>query len=130
MLPNGNFALFPKKPKNKWATESFYCKKEVLLKDSLQDMMKTISRDASLHQIYTYHCIRVSLIKCLKENDVPNDKTEAGINQKSDTSIERYNKSLTSCKKRKISETIAEQVRGSSALSVTLKQIGFTRANA
>lgn len=121
MLPTQNSALFPK-PKNKWTQESFYCEKEVLGKNSLQDFMKTISRDANLHNTYTNHCIRVSLVTWLKENDIPNDQIKAVTNQKSDASIERYNKRMTSAKKRSLSEKITEQLRGSSttaALSTT-----------
>jgi len=82
-------------------------------------MMKTISRDAGLHNIYTNHCIRVSLVTWLKENDIPNDQIKAVTNQKSNASIERYNKRLTSCKKRKISETITQQLRGPSTSTET-----------
>ena len=113
MLPTQNPALFPK-PKSKWTRESFYCEKEVLGKNSLQDLMKTISRDANLHNTYTNHCIRVSLVTWLKENNVANDEIKAVTNQKSDASIERYNKRMTSAKKRKLSEKITEQLRGSS----------------
>ena len=119
MLPTENTALFPK-PKTKWTRESFYCEKEVLGKNSLHDFMKTISRDANLHNVYTNHCIRVSLVTWLKENDVPNDEIKAVTNQKSDASIDRYNKRMTSAKKRKLSEKITEQLRSSTANTVAL----------
>lgn len=55
----------------------------------------------------------------MKENDVPRDRIKAVTNQKSKALIERYNKHQTSGKKRKISETITEQLRGPSTSTET-----------
>lgn len=55
----------------------------------------------------------------MKENDVSRDRIKAVTYQKSKALIERYNKRQTSGKKRKISETITEQLRGPSTSTET-----------
>lgn len=117
-LPESGEVLFPK-PKSKWNDLEYYCEREVLGKNTLNDFMKTISREARLSKVYTNHCIRVSLVTWLKENDVPNDQIKAVTNQKSDASIERYNKRMNTAQKRKISEKITEGLRGTTANSCT-----------
>jgi hypothetical protein len=75
-LPSENLALFPK-IKAKWDKNHYYCEKGVVGKNLLQEMMKTISKDAGLSKAYTNHCPRVSLVTWLKEKEFSNDEIKS-----------------------------------------------------
>lgn len=75
-LPSENLALFPK-VKAKWDQNNYYCQKEVVGKNMLHELMKTISKEAGLSKLYTNHCPRVSLVTWLKEKEFSNDEIKA-----------------------------------------------------
>lgn len=104
--------LFPKCKVN-WEPESWYCKNQPLGKNSLNDMMKSISKRAQLNAKYTNHCIRSTVVTTLKRSGFDEEACMAVTGHKSRASIERYDKrkaaeKMTFSEKKKISEALSE----------------------
>ena len=78
--------LFPKCTKNSFSSLA------VLGKDSLGNFMKTVSRNANLENMYTNHCIRVSVVTILQEKGIPNEEIAKVTGHKNPMSVHRYSR--------------------------------------
>ena len=89
-LPGNN--LFPKHKTN-WDASHWYCDNAPLGKNSLNEMMKSVSKRAELTKIYTNHqCIRSKVITTLKRKGFNEEACMAVTGHKSNASIARYDK--------------------------------------
>lgn len=108
-LPNDSTTLFPK-PKINWTKGTWYCQKEPLGKNTLNDMMKQISIRAELKTQYTNHCIRATTVTTMKDQGFSDKEVMAVTGQKSFSTIDRYNKrnsKLTFNEKKVISKALS-----------------------
>lgn len=88
LLPENTFenTLFPKCTKNSFSSMA------LLGKDSLGNFMKTVSKNANLKNIYTNHCIRVSVVTILQEKGIPNEEIAKVTGHKNPMSVHRYSR--------------------------------------
>ena len=91
-------------------TESWYCNVP-LGKNTLGDLMKSISREANLSQIYTNHSIRATAVTVLDHSNVEAMHIMRVSGHKSESSIRSYARRLSENKQREISTTLAEACR-------------------
>ena len=91
-------------------TESWYCNAP-LGKNTLGDLMKSISREANLSQIYTNHSIRATAVTVLDHSNVEARHIMRVSGHKSESSIRSYARRLSENKQREISTTLAEACR-------------------
>ena len=130
--------LFPK-PKTNWKNNDWYCLKEPLGKNSLNDMMKTISKRAKLSQTYTNHCIRSTVVTTLRGKGFSKRECMAVTGHKAGSSIDLYdkrfnNEKMTYTEKKKISEALSEgmnddQLTNETALIIQGKQEATCKAS-
>lgn len=107
--------LFHKAVKN-WSSDSeiWYCPKGVLGKNTLNEMMKKISSAATLSRSYTNHCIRATVVTELKEANIPVEDIQVVTGHKNRTSVDRYIKNVSHCKKQKLSAALSASLKGNS----------------
>lgn len=105
-IPESNNSLFPIPIKNWQRSKFWYCDKKGLEKDSKGLFMKTISKEASLSQLYTNHCVRVTTISELKCQGYSNEDICLVTGHKNPASVSRYVRQRTDSQKRKVSESL------------------------
>jgi len=98
-LPGDN--LFPKPSKDSW-----YSPNQVQGKHTLHNFMKKISTNAQLSQTYNNHCVRATVVTELHNKGYAVEHIQAVTGHKRPESVYRYLKSISSEKKRKISNAI------------------------
>ena len=76
-----------------------------------RDLMKSISREANLSQIYTNHSIRATAVTVLDHSNVEARHIMRVSGHKSESSIRSYARRLSENKQREISTTLAEACR-------------------
>ena len=83
--------LFPK-PLTKFNSNSqrWYCEKGVLGKNSLDNLMSTLSKELSLSKRYTNHCVRVTGITVLREQGKSDEEIASVSGHKNAANIQRY----------------------------------------
>ena len=79
-------------------------------KDTLGNVMKSISEKAKLSQIYTNHCICHSVIDVLDENNFEARHIMAHTGHKSESSIRQYASKCPPKKRREMSECLAKSL--------------------
>ena len=105
--------LFPK-PKTNWGTDDgWYCQKEPLGKNRLNDMMRSISERANFKSLYTNHCIRSTVVTTLRQKGFSDEDCMAVTGHKSRSSVQRYdkrssNEKLSFSEKRRISQALSD----------------------
>ena len=107
--------LFPKplKLKKNCAVDSqpWYSDCQVLGKNKLNDLMKIISENAGLSQIYTNHCIRATVVTEMAEKGYQMEDIMGVTGHKRTDSVQRYIKRITPTKKMKISNDLSESLQ-------------------
>uniref|UniRef100_A0A1I8FWV1 Phage_integrase domain-containing protein n=1 Tax=Macrostomum lignano TaxID=282301 RepID=A0A1I8FWV1_9PLAT len=111
-FPPGVEALFPKPIKVRADSDVWYSAKQVLGKNTLNDMMKNISRRAGLQLEYTNHCVRASVVTYLAEagHSVREIKTVTG--HRTDAAVDRYVKRISEKRKQQISNSLTSALHG------------------
>lgn len=94
MLIKDSANLFPKPYVNEAKTHSqmTFCKKQVIGKHSIDNLMPHLSAKLHLSQRYTNHCIRVTMVTVLKENGYSNSDIARVTGHKNPLSVERYSR--------------------------------------
>jgi len=105
-IPESNKSLFPLSEKNWFRSSMWYCKSRGLGRNTLETMMKTISKDAGLSTSYTNHCVRVTVVTELKEQGFSNEDITNVTGHKSASSVSRYYRQRNDSEKRKLSESL------------------------
>lgn len=121
-LPDGNDTLFPK-PCLSFGNESYY-RKLVLGKNTLNEMMKTISIHAKLSEHYTNHCIRCTVVSELNNKGYTISEIQTVTGQKRAESVQRYIKRTTQTKKQKMSNDLSNSLHGSGDIQTEVRNIG------
>ena len=80
-------------------------------RDTLNEAMKTLSKDADLSQKYTNHCIRATTVTNLNEKGFEAKDIMATTGHKSENSIKAYVSRCPENKCRKMSEALAEPLK-------------------
>lgn len=92
-LPQENPSVFPKplttykKPISQW-----YCSSKVLGKNSLGNLLSTLSDQLNLSKRYTNHCVRVTTVQVLREQGYQNEDIALVTGHKNPNSVQRYAK--------------------------------------
>ena len=95
------------KPKKKIrGNETEWYENQVVGRDPLNEMMKTLSEDANLSRIYTNHSIRATCLTKLDEAGFEIRHMQAVSGHKSEESIKAYSKKCPETKKREMSEAL------------------------
>jgi len=92
--------LFPLPRKNDFSSEA------VLGKDTLGKFMSNLSTNADLHQTYTNHCVRVTVVSVLKNRGYSNEEVASITGHKNVTSVQRYARHLNNSSLQKISDSL------------------------
>lgn len=108
--------LFPKPLKRYPENGFWYCGKSQLGKNTLGNLMKSISTRACLRKAYTNHCIRATVVCELKEKNVPVEDIQLVTGHKRAASVERYVKRVSDAKKKRLSDTLAEAMSASECI--------------
>jgi len=111
LIPPTVNCLFPKPLKN-FSAGRWYSHKEVVGKNTLNEVMKNISKDASLSMIYTNHCIRSSIVTTLSDIGVPPQEIQLVTGHKKLETVERYNKKVNVSKRIRLSHTLTDCING------------------
>ena len=107
-------AFFQRPSKNIRKDDQTWYDNMVVGERYLADMMKNISKDAKLSQVYTNHCIRATTITILDKAGIEARHIMSVSGHRSETSIRSYSKTGNELK-RKMSETLS----GSTVQSTT-----------
>lgn len=75
-------------------------------KDSLGNMMRAISEKAELSQMYSNHCVRVTIVSILHEKGFTADQISSVTGHKSTQSVTNYIRFRRDAEKRKLSVAI------------------------
>lgn len=107
--------LFPKPCKKYQQNGKWYCEKEVLGKNSLNDLMKTISIRAGLSRTYTNHSVRSTCVTNLRKSGFTAEQCQLVTGHNRVESIHRYDKRraterITFAEKRSMSEALSERL--------------------
>ena len=106
VLPSDNNVLFPR-PRPKVTQQNEWCyDKCVLGKNKLGDMMKTISEQAKLSQIYTNHSIRSTVVTSLISNGFSAKDVQIVTGHKRAESVDRYTKKIPNSKRKCLSDAL------------------------
>ena len=85
-------SLFPKPSLKYIGTGEWYCKKEVLGKNTLNDQMKKISVRAKLSRVYTNHSVRSTCVTNLRRQGFTPEQCQLVTGHNRVESIRRYDK--------------------------------------
>ena len=120
--PNVNI-LFPA-PCRKWkfSDKFWYAQKQVVGKNMLASMMKTISADAGLSSVYTNHCLRATCVTQLHNKGFSVSDIQTVTGHKRPDSVQRYIKQIGSEKKRKLSHALCESMNPTMTESTSIVQ--------
>jgi len=120
--PNVNI-LFPA-PCRKWkfSDRFWYAQKQVVGKNMLASMMKTISADAELSSVYTNHCLRATCVTQLHNKGFSVSDIQTVTGHKRPDSVQRYIKQIGSEKKRKLSHALCESMNPTMTESTSIVQ--------
>ena len=80
----------------------------VVGKNTLDDVMKNISKDASLSMKYTNHCIRSSVVTSLSDVGVPPQDIQIVTGHEKLETIDHYTKKINVSKRIRLSHTLTE----------------------
>ena len=83
---------------------------QVVGRDPLNELMKTISKDAELSMIYTNHSIRATTITKLEEHGFEARHIQAVSGHKSENTIKCYSKKCPDKKKRQMSNALSSEL--------------------
>jgi hypothetical protein len=109
-IGSDNNNLFPKPVTKVMADGAWYCRSAVLGKNTLADLMKSISKRAQLSRSYTNHCIRATVVCEMKDRDVPPEDIQVVTGHKNRASVERYAKRISEAKRRKLSDALSSSM--------------------
>lgn len=85
--------LFPKPCKlTSKKSEKWFSSIQPVGKNTIDNLMSTLSRDLNLSRRYTNHCIRVTLVTVLKENGYSNSDICSYTGHKNPQSVDRYSR--------------------------------------
>lgn len=135
-IPATNSSLFPLPNKNWQKSNIWYCARRGLGREPLGTMMRVISQDAQLSQIYTNHSIRVTVVSELKDQGFSNEAICSITGHKNPASISHYSRQRTDAAKRKICEALQDgfsnkvsvkQVVNNNEQTITLTDQGDSR---
>uniref|UniRef100_A0A1I8GNZ1 Phage_integrase domain-containing protein n=1 Tax=Macrostomum lignano TaxID=282301 RepID=A0A1I8GNZ1_9PLAT len=110
-LPEENLSLFPK-PRAKWTDREWYCKKEVISKNTLAELMKEISKAAGLSYMYTNHCICSTMIMNLSEQGFNLEQIQTVSSHKKVESVLCYTKRVSVEQKRSLLSAMTSGLHG------------------
>ena len=82
--------------------------------NSIGGLMKRISKDAKLSQVYTNHCIRATSVTVLCNEGHEVNDIIAISGHKHPSSLIPYTRKVGDCKRRKMSNTLTEYIKGES----------------
>ena len=103
--------LFQKPSKNAKYPVPFSCQvwftNSPMGKNTLGEMMATISRTAGLSRKYTNHCVRATTVTDLVQADVPSEQVITLTGHKNTSSLKHYVGDTSEAQKRKMSETLS-----------------------
>ena len=119
-------ALFPKcNNKTQISRGKEWYSNAVIGKNTLGNMLKTISKEAVLSKIYTNHSIRVTAVNVLKEAGHTNDKIQGITGHRSESSVTRYCRRRKDSLMREMSKDLAEGFceEDGSATAMNIKHI-------
>lgn len=104
LLPNKTKenSLFPLCIKNGFSENG------VLGKDTLGNFMPNLSKNAKLHNRYTNHCVRVTVVSVLKSKGYSNEEVASITGHKNVTSVQRYARQLGNQSLQKMSRSLEE----------------------
>lgn len=118
-IPTSVDILFPA-PCRRWKPSDnfWYTPKQVVGKNMLASMMKTISEDARLSFVYTNHCLRATCVTQLHNKGFSISDIQTVTGHKRPDSVQRYIKQIGSEKKRKLSHALCESMYDNPTQSV------------
>lgn len=110
--------LFPKPCRKYEKNGKWYCEKEVLGKNSLQDLMRKISIRAGLSHTYTNHSVRSTCVTNLRKSGFTAEQCQLVTGHNRVESIQRYDKrraseKITFAEKRSMSKALSEKLNHS-----------------
>ena len=111
-LPTSSSTLFPKPKSISNLKNEWYHDKLVLGKNSLNDMMKSISTKAGLSMTFTNHCIRATVVTELNEKGYSVQEIQTVTGHKRPESVSKYIKRTTPTKKQKMSNDLSSSLHG------------------
>ena len=111
LIPATVTCLFPKPLKN-FLPGRWYSDKMVVGKNTLDNVMKNISKDASLSMKYTNHCIRSSVVTSLSDVGVPPQDIQIVTGHEKLETIDHYTKKINVSKRIRLSHTLTECLGG------------------
>ena len=108
-IENNDHPSFWPKPKRVPTVNCWYEKKQIVGRTVLDEMMKRISRNASLSRIYTNHCVRPTVVSNLKSSGFKNDEICLITGHKSETSISRYDRLVHDRTLKRLSSSLSKE---------------------
>ena len=110
-IPPNVEVLFPLEKKHfNYSDKYWYYPKQVLGKNTLGSMMKTVSTNANLSRLYTNHCVRATCVTQLANKGFSISEIQAVTGHKRQDSVQRYIKQIESSKKQKMSNALSESM--------------------
>ena len=92
--------LFPLAIKNGFSSQA------VLGKETLGKFMTSLSKNAKLHETYTNHCVRVTVVSVLKNQGYSNEEVASITGHKNLQSVQKYARHLNNASLQKISDSL------------------------
>ena len=83
---------------------------QVIGKDTLNQVMRNLSKNANLQKIYTNHCIRASVVTNLNEEGFEGRHIVHITSHKSENSMKGYGRKLPAKKQREMFDTLSRKV--------------------
>jgi site-specific recombinase XerD len=125
LLPDSTLGntLFPKCIKDGFSSCA------VLGKDSLGNFMKELSKKANLNNVYTNHCIRVTVVSVLQERGVSNEHISMVTGHKNASSLQHYTRLRTEKTLQEIGDHLNDGKRASENSKHELKKESVFQSN-